>query len=220
LLIGGTFWLALRGGTLNVTLTDASGKITNYSQSIDSNGAAGSVAGAEGTSSLFKVSGLPGKDTTISYTYVSAAGKLGALTVVPFASGSAKLNMADNNGHIVNSAVFTSRIGARPGTIMLDAMLLGLALFAPYIGAIHIYSMKRLRPLIAELPHTDARMSFGDTTKSFVGKASVKLLTVMGVGAVLALAGNAINLIEGLLAHRSIDSLETTLFGMALSDRP
>ena len=42
-------------------------------------------------------------------------------------------------------------------------------------------------------------------------------LVVMGLGAALALAGNAINFIKGLLAYRPIDSMETVLFGIATS---
>ncbi|WP_020174829.1 hypothetical protein [Methyloferula stellata] len=217
LLLGGTLWFALQGGTLNVTLTDASGKVTSYSQSIGSTGSSGSVAGPTGTSVLFHVNAPPGNNTTITYARVDASGKIGVPSTVAFASGSTKLNLTDSKGGIFNSATFVGRIGATPGTIMLDAMLLGLALFVPYIGAIHVYSMRRLRPLIAELPLTDARITLAEGTKSFAAKISVKLLAVMGLGGALAFAANAINLIEGLLANRPLAGMEMVLFGLGMS---
>ncbi len=41
--IGGTFWLAFRGATLDVTTTDAAGHVSTYAQSIDRAGSTGTI---------------------------------------------------------------------------------------------------------------------------------------------------------------------------------
>jgi hypothetical protein len=218
LLVAGTFCVALNGGMLDVTLTDASGRSTTTTQSIGLTGSTGTIAGVAGRTVLFKVSGgPPGKDSTITYTPVDASGKASAPTIVPLCRGGSRLNVADDKGHIVNSAVFVGRNGTTSGSIMLDTMLLALALFTPYVGAIHIYSMKRLRPLIAELPRTDSKISFGEGTAHFATKMPSKLFNLMvGAGAMGFLA-NAMVLTDGLLENRPITSMGMPLFGLGMS---
>jgi hypothetical protein len=215
-LIGGTFWLAFRGATLNVTTTDAAGHVSTYAQSIDRAGSMGTIAGPAGTSVVFKVSGPPSKDATISYTHVDAAGKAGAPTVVFLGTNQARLNMAESNGHIYSSTVFASRIGATPNAILLDAMLLALCLFVPYFAAVHIYSMRRLAPLIADLPRTDARITLPEGTQNLAAKASYKLIAVIGIGGVLGLLGNAMNLLTAYLEDRPATNPQMTYVNLVL----
>ena len=56
-----TFWFAMRGATLSVTVTEAGGPTTTYTQPIGRNGSTGTLAGAAGAKVAFAVSGPPAR---------------------------------------------------------------------------------------------------------------------------------------------------------------
>jgi hypothetical protein len=96
-------------------------------------------------------------------------------------------------------------------------LLYALALFVPYYAAIHIYSTRRLRPLIAGLPRTTERITISEGSRSFASTASTKLLTVMIAGPALGFVSNAMILIGATLDGRPIHNLPTLVFGITAS---
>jgi hypothetical protein len=96
-------------------------------------------------------------------------------------------------------------------------LLYALALFVPYYAAIHIYSMRRLRPLIAGLPRTTGRITISEGNRSFASTASTKLLTVMIAGPALGFVANAMILIGAALEGRPFQHLPMLLFGVTVS---
>jgi hypothetical protein len=206
ILIGSIFWFATRGGTLSVSVVESGGQTTTYSQPIGPDGSSGTWPGTEGSSVSFHVSGLPGSGATITLKGLSSAGKAGAPCVVPFDSVGARINITDRNNHIVRTAKLVGRIGATPTAITLFATLVALGLFGLYVALIHVYSMSRLRPLLAGLPPSSERITLRESFERFGAKISNKLLVLMGFGAVMAVAGNTLNLTHAFLSHRSIDN--------------
>jgi hypothetical protein len=203
ILIGSIFWFATRGGTLSVSVVESGGQTTTHSQPIGPDGSDGMLSGIDGSSVVFHVSGLPGSGATVSFKGISSAGKASAL---PFDSVGATINITDGNNHIVRTAKLVGRIGATPTAITLFATLVALGLFGLYIASIHVYSMSRLRPLLAGLPPSSERITLRESFERFGAKISNKLLVLMGFGAVMAVAGNTLNLTNALLSHRSIDN--------------
>ena len=208
IIIGGTLWLTFRDTTLRVTVTSATGQSSVSDLPIDRSGGGGELAGAGGAKVLFHVSGPPGEGATITYTPVSAQGKPGAPVSVPFSKEGARLNVTDDHGRIVNSAVLLGRFGATRGAIFLYAALLAAMTFAPYLVLIHVYQYGKLRPLIAGLPRTTERIRFAEQSQSFASKASIKLLVVMGIGATAVCIGNGAAIVSAVLSHQPLaDSL-------------
>src|SRR4051812_26142891 len=151
-LISGTFWLALQGATLDVAVTSATGETTSYNRPITAEGATVTLAAQAGAKMVYRVTGFPGKDAVMTYSWVDAKGKAGAPSSTPFGPAGMKVAIVDDNQRTINSAVLVGRRGATPNAILLDAALLGLATFAPYFAAIHLYGLRRLRPLLVDLP--------------------------------------------------------------------
>ncbi|MFI5010789.1 MAG: hypothetical protein ACHQAY_00430 [Hyphomicrobiales bacterium] len=214
-LVAAVLWLACAGCTLSVTTVDAAGVSTTYTQPIGPTGATGTLAGAAGATAIFKVSGPPGKDATVTFTGVGPTGKASAPCVAQFGPAGAKINFADASGHVVGSATLIGRTGSTPGAVMLDAMLLTFGMFVPYIALMHAYSMRRLRPLIAGLPRSEERITLREGIEGFAAKASFKLLVVMGLGAAAGFVGNAMNLAAAILESRPIANPPIILLGMA-----
>jgi hypothetical protein len=216
-LIGGTLWLALQGASLGVTVTNANGDTTSYIQAIGRDGSTVTLAGAAGAKIVCHVSGFPGKDATITTTWIGATGKAGAPTSSPFGRGGMKVNVVDANHRTINSAVLVGRVGATPNAILLYATLLGLATFGPYFALIHLYTMRRLRPLLAGLPRSYERIASRDKSQSFASKVSFKLLLVMGVGGAAGCVGNGMIFVDAALEHRSIANQPVAWVAMAAS---
>ena len=205
-LIGSIFWFATSGATLSVTVVDASGPTTTR-QWIGPHGATGTVVGAAGSRSVFTVSGASSSEATVTVQGYDRSGKPGAPAVVPFPAAGTRINMADENGRIIRSAMLVSRAGATSGAVGLFAMVLALGLFGLYTTLIHAYSMARLRPLIAGLPRSNERITFRDGIERFAARVSNKLLVLMGVGAVMPVAANASILTAAIVSHRPIHDL-------------
>jgi hypothetical protein len=206
ILIGTIFWFATRGGTLNVTVVESGGQATTYSQPIGPDGSSGTLPGTDGARVRFHVSGLPGSGATVTFNGLSLAGKAGTPCIVRFDSSGATINIVDGNNHIVRTAKLVGRIGATSAAVTLFATLVALGVFGLYLASIHVYSMSRLRPLLAGLPRSSVRITFRENFERFGAKISNKLLVLMGLGAVMAFAGNAINVTNAMLSHRPIDN--------------
>jgi hypothetical protein len=80
-----------------------------------------------------------------------------------------------------------------------------IVLFGLYIGLMHRYSMRRLRPLIADLPRTSERISLRAETAKFnalvPGKLLLLLLSCTAIGFVAILFSGVDALIEGHLTR-------------------
>jgi hypothetical protein len=97
-----------------------------------------------------------------------------------------------------------------------NIVLLALAPFIPYIGLMHAYSMRRLRPLIAGLPRTNERITVCEGTSKFAVKASFKILLLMLLGPVLLIIANAMIVIGVTLDGRSLHNPHMMLFSTAM----
>ncbi len=206
ILIGSIFWFATRAGTLNVTIVESDGRTTTYSQPIGPDGSSGTLPGADGSSVSFHFSSLPGGSSKVTFNSLAATGKAGTPIIVRFDAGVATINIANGKNHVVRTARLVGRTGATSGAITLFAVVVSLSLFVLYLGLIHAYSMSRLRPLLVGLPPSDERIRAWEGLERFAAKMSNKLLILMGFGAVMAFAGNALLLTDALLSHRSIDN--------------
>jgi hypothetical protein len=94
--------------------------------------------------------------------------------------------------------------------------LLTLAVFGPYIGLIHAYSVRRLQPLIARLPRTQERIGVGEATRTFAARMSFKLLLLMFLGPALLVVANALILVGAALDHRSLHNPQMFVFSTAM----
>jgi hypothetical protein len=204
--IGGLiFWFVSSSATLTVIVVDGNGKTEIHDQAIGRHGATGTLAGADGSSVTFRVSGPPGAGATAAVTAITATGKVGATSVMPFDAAGVTINMADASKHIVRRAKLVARTGPTRTAGGLFAAGVSLGLFGLYIAALHIYSMRRLNPLLAGLPRTDQRISLREGFDRFAAKVSVKLLALMGFGGAALLTASAINIADFLVAHRPIE---------------
>jgi hypothetical protein len=206
-LIAAITWFMLSGATLVVTEVDAAGITTIHEQPIGKDGATGTQAYATGGHFTYAVSGPPGVDATVTIAGFDRAGKAGTSCVVKFDSGGTKIVMNDDNGHLVRTVTLTGRTGAPRDGVIWFGMLLGFALFVPYVALMHAYSMARLRPLLAGLPRSEERITLRDSTERFAAKISNKFLLVVGLSAVIGLVGNALTMIAAIYAHRPIDNV-------------
>jgi hypothetical protein len=204
-LVGSIFWFATRGGTLTATVTESDGRTTTYSQPIGPDGTSGTLPGTEGSSVTFNVSGPPGGGTTVTVKTITASGKAGAPCIVRFDRGGATINITDGN-HVVRTVKLVGRTGASPTALTIFAVLVSLALFSVYLALIHIYSTSRLRPLVANLPPSDQRITLSENIQRFGVNVSNKLLVLMGVAAVIMFGGNAFALTNEFVSRGSIEN--------------
>jgi hypothetical protein len=206
-IVGLIYWFVVTSATLTVIVVDSGGKTEVHEQAIGRHGATGTLAGADGSSAAYRVSGPPGAGATVATTAIMASGKVGATSVVPFVAAGTIINMADAKKRIVRSAKLTGRIGPTRTAAALFAAGVTLGLLGLYIAAIHIYSMARLNPLLAGLPRTNEGIGVREGFDRFAAKVSIKLLAVMGFGAAAMLTGSVINMAEFFVMHRPLDQL-------------
>ena len=206
-IVGLIYWFVVTSATLTVIVVDSGGKTEIHEQAIGRHGATGTLAGADGSSAAYRVSGPPGAGATVTTTAITASGKVGATSVVPFDAAGTIINMADAKKRIVRSAKLIGRTGPTRTAAALFAAGVSLGLIGLYIAAIHIYSMARLNPLLAGLPRTNERIGMREGFDRFAAKVSIKLLAVMGFGAAAMLTGSAINMANFFATHRPLDQL-------------
>jgi hypothetical protein len=213
LLALGIFAFAFTGGTLTVTEVLGTGESTSYSQWLRPNGATVVVSDhpLNKSDQLFslavRVSGLPGDTATATVTKPAGKDKPAATYVIAFGPAGVTVNFTDGDGRVTKFAKLTGKRGTPADVTAVFALILSFALFAPYYAAVHLYSLKRLRPLVAGVPRTSERITIGQSTARFATQASNKLFIVMGVGVTSAVLGNATALIAALASHRSSEML-------------
>jgi hypothetical protein len=214
-LVAGIFWLISLGVTLTVIETHAN-ETRTYTQSVGLTGSTGTLW--SGNSHLeFHVSSFPGDLATVTVTGFDLNGKPGTSSKITFGSDGATLNLTDDGQQAVASAHLSVRAGPASPTVAIEAAALALALFIPYLAFMHVYSMRRLEPLLAGLPRSNSRIGMSEGTERFAAKVSVKLLVVMIGGTVLPLAGTLTNMITAIVEHHPINAgisaLAAVMFG-------
>ena len=172
----GIFWLSTHGSMLKVTITSVDGASTSYSQSIGANGADGVLTGAAGATVHFHVSGPPGEGATLTVTPFDAAGKAGGAAVTPFRPGAAKINLNDEKGRLVSSAILATEVGATPNVISLCNAIILIAIGVSVLALMNGYAWAKLHPLIAGLPRTDLRITFMERMRNSAKAISPKAL--------------------------------------------
>jgi len=207
IIMGALFWFVTRDGTLSVTVTEAGGATQSFSQRIGPEGASRSWPGADGSTIVFRVSGPPGPTSFVSIMSVDANGKAGAPCVVPFGAAGATVSAADSRHKTVRTIRLVGHRGPTPVAVMVFSMLLTLALFAIYLGALQAYRVRRLAPLIAVLPRSNERMTVREGIEHYAAKMSNRLLVLMGFGALMLLVGVVLHVAEAIFGGRSLDDL-------------
>ena len=82
----------------------------------------------------------------------------------------------------------------------------------PIVIVPHLYLVRAMRPLLANLPHTDERITVNEQLQSLAGAISVKLLWLGGIGGVMMIIGNIANLAEVISEGRAGSRLYGPLF--------
>jgi hypothetical protein len=207
LLIAGIFAFVFTSGSLAVVEVSATGETASHTQWLHPNGATVVISDKSGAGATVRLSGLPGDAATATVTGKSTEGKPGGSTVVAFGQGGVTININDGDGRIARMAKLTASRGAPSDVTSLFAFVLFFALFAPYLAGLHVYGMRRLRPLLAGLPRTTERITVGEISARFATKSSNKLLILMGVAAAAAVVANATIFIDAYTSHRPLDVL-------------
>jgi hypothetical protein len=207
ILIGAIFWFVSRGATLTVTEVDAAGHTTVHSQPIGAGGVAGTLVSEGGSLVTYKVSGAPGGAATITVTPISSTGQVGKPCTISFDVRGNTITLTGDHDRILRRATLVGRVGPSRGATLLFSILFTAAVFAAYFVAIHTYSMARLRPLLTGLPRSSERIGLMEGLNPFAARISNKLLVVIGIGAIVPLMANGIDLISAIHASRQIDAL-------------
>jgi hypothetical protein len=80
----------------------------------------------------------------------------------------------------------------------------------------HIYLVRTLRPLLADLPRTDERITVGDQLQSLAAAISGKLLVLGGIGGGMMIVGNIVSIVDAVAEDRGDSKLYWPIFGLAL----
>jgi len=225
-LIGAIVWLITSGrATVTLTVATVVDQKTGSTVSTLPIGPTGATfpytsappAGSMAVTSI-AVSGPPGDGAVAGFTVVDQTGKSTAYTQ-PFGQDGAKFTFTAPNG----GAVFTvvGRAGRTFGTIWLDAMLLALGMFVPYLAVIHVYRMRQLQPLIANLPPSDERITMRDNAAALATKMSSKFLLLaifIAVACATLFGRSAINLAIAILGDQPVaqsDVVQVATSGLA-----
>jgi hypothetical protein len=72
----------------------------------------------------------------------------------------------------------------------INMFALTLAVLVPYIAWTHIYVMRRLRPLIADLPRSNQKITMGEGLTNFVVHMSFKFRLLLLCAAIMSVIGS------------------------------
>jgi hypothetical protein len=97
------------------------------------------------------------------------------------------------------------------GEFVAIGALMALAV-VPIVIVPHFQLLRTLRPLLAGVPPTDERISFGEQLHGLAGAISGKLLILGGVGGAMMVIGNLTQLLDAIAEDR--DGLFGALFGV------
>jgi hypothetical protein len=92
-----------------------------------------------------------------------------------------------------------------------------LAVFGPYIWLLHMYSMRKLRPLITNLPRTSERITFREGTAKFNAHMPRKLLLLFSCCTAVGFVANLVMVVDSLLEGHLLRSMPFTLLAVILS---
>ncbi len=84
----------------------------------------------------------------------------------------------------------------------------------PIVIVPHIYLVRSLRPLIAELPRSDERITVGDQFRRLAAAVSVPLLLLGGIGGGLMIIGNIVSIVDVIAEDRGGSKLYWPIFGL------
>jgi hypothetical protein len=118
-------------------------------------------------------------------------------------------------GFGLTAAVGMSGGGQRISPVGFIAIVAVTVLAAVLIAIVpHIYLMRTLRPLIADLPRTDERITLRDQLHSLAAAISVKLLWLGGIGGGLMIIGNIVSIVDAIAQGRAGSKLFWPIFGL------
>jgi hypothetical protein len=171
--------------------------------------------GESTTMTAVEVNGPPGAGSTAIFTIVDQTGKA-TLYRQAFALDGARFTFKTANSSIVFTVI--GRTHPSLGSMIFYSMLLALAMFVPYLAAIHVYRARKLKPLIAGLLPSDERISVG--FDAIAGRMSTKLLAVLlvaGIAGVIGFGIGVIHIVGAILEHspvRASDVVATVSAGL------
>jgi hypothetical protein len=84
----------------------------------------------------------------------------------------------------------------------------------PIVILPHIYLVRTLRPLLADLPRTEERISLGYQLRSLAAAVSVPLLLLGGLGGGLMIIGSIISIVDAVAEGRGGSKLYWPIFGL------
>jgi hypothetical protein len=84
----------------------------------------------------------------------------------------------------------------------------------PIVILPHIYLVRTLRPLLADLPRTEERISLGHQLRSLAAAVSVPLLLLGGLGGGLMIIGSIISIVDAVAEGRGGSKLYWSIFGL------
>jgi hypothetical protein len=84
----------------------------------------------------------------------------------------------------------------------------------PIVILPHIYLVRTLRPLLADLPRTEERISLGYQLRSLAAAVSVPLMLLGGLGGGLMIIGSIISIVDAVAEGRGGAKLYWPIFGL------
>ncbi len=84
----------------------------------------------------------------------------------------------------------------------------------PIVIVPHISLVRTMRPLLADLPRTDERITLGDQLHSLAGAISGKLLALGGIGGGMMTIGNIVSIVDAIAEDRAGSRLYWPIFGL------
>jgi amino acid transporter len=96
------------------------------------------------------------------------------------------------------------------------AAVLVVVLLAVFAIALVPYfiALRAMRPLLADLPRTDERITTGEQFQRIATSVSPKVLWLGGVGGVLMIVGNLMTVFDPLSEGRTVSTFPWQLFGV------
>jgi hypothetical protein len=101
-----------------------------------------------------------------------------------------------------------------PSAEFIAIMAVTALAVVPIAIAPHIYLMRTMRPLLADLPRTDERITLHDQFHSLAAAISGRLLVLGGIGGGLMIIGNIVSIVDAIAEERGGSKLFWPVFGL------
>jgi hypothetical protein len=111
----------------------------------------------------------------------------------------------------IDAAGGPGRISTAEFIAILAMTMLGAV---PIVILPHIYLVRTLRPLLADLPRTEERISLGYQLRSLAAAVSLPLLLLGALGGGLMIIGNVISIVDVVAEGRGGSKLYWPIFGL------